>query len=101
MGKDKLSIKLNVANRNYPLVIKQEQEEVIRRATKEINDKVNSLKQKFPGNDYQDALAMATIQFVVKLLERNKNLSDENEFTNKISELNEDLEEYFEEENEK
>ena len=69
---DKLSIRVNVADRYYPLKINREDEEEIRKASKLINEKVLLYKQKYVDKDIQDFLAMAALQYVIKLLELEK-----------------------------
>ena len=66
---DKLSIRVNVADRFYPLRIERNEEERIRKAAKMINDKVLQYKQHYSDKDPQDFLGMAALQFVNKLLE--------------------------------
>ena len=66
---DKLSIRVNVADRYYPLKIERKDEERIRRAARMINDKVLQYKQRYVDKDIQDFLAMASLQYVTKLLE--------------------------------
>jgi cell division protein ZapA len=66
---DKLSIRVNVAERYYPLRIDRNDEEQIRLASKLINEKVFQYKQKYADKDVQDFLAMAALQYVIKLLE--------------------------------
>ena len=66
---DKLSIRVNVADRFYPLKINRADEERIRKAAKMINDKVLQYKQHYSDKDHQDFLGMAALQFVNKLLE--------------------------------
>jgi len=43
---DKLSIRVNVADRYYPLKVEREDEEKIRRAARLINEKVLQYKQR-------------------------------------------------------
>ncbi len=66
---DKLSIRVNVADRYYPLKINRSEEERIRKAAKMINEKVLQYKQHYSDKDLQDFLGMAALQFVNKLLE--------------------------------
>ncbi|GAJ21014.1 unnamed protein product, partial [marine sediment metagenome] len=63
---EKLSIRVNVADRYYPLKIDRRDEEKIRRAAKMINEKVLKYKQKYSDKDVQDFLAMAALQYVIK-----------------------------------
>ena len=69
---DKLSIRINVADRYYPLKIDRSDEEDIRRAAKMINEKVLQYKQKYVDKDIQDFLAMASLQYVIRMLELEK-----------------------------
>ena len=66
---DKLSIRINVADRYYPLKIDRSDEEDIRKAARMINEKILQYKQKYVDKDIQDFLAMASLQYVIKMLE--------------------------------
>jgi len=87
---DKLSIRVNVADRYYPLKVERENEEKIRRAARMINEKVLQYKQRYSDKDTQDFLAMAALQYVIRLNEGEEVLSDDhlpralNELINKI-----------------
>jgi len=70
---DKLSIRVNVADRYYPLKIDRDNEEDIRKAARLINEKVLQYKQKYVDKDIQDFLAMASLQYVIRMLELEKN----------------------------
>ena len=88
---DKLSIRVNVADRYYPLKIEKDDEEKIRRAAKMINDKVLMYKQRYVDKDIQDFLAMAALQFVIKLIEEEERGSDD-DLPKILEELNHKLE---------
>ncbi len=64
---DLLSIRVTVADRLFPLRIKREDEESIRKAVKMINDRVLSYRELYPDKDAHDSLAMATLNFVIAL----------------------------------
>ncbi|MFP4059887.1 MAG: cell division protein ZapA [bacterium] len=94
---DKLSIKVNIADRYYPLKIERKDEEKIRRAARLINERVFQYKQKYADKDVQDFLAMAALQFVIKLIE----LESKEELTPVIEDirlLEKELEEYLKKE---
>jgi cell division protein ZapA (FtsZ GTPase activity inhibitor) len=74
---DKLSIRVNVADRYYPLKVEREDEEKIRRAARLINEKVLQYKQRYTDKDVQDFLAMAALQFVIKLSEEEERLNND------------------------
>ena len=70
---DKLSIRVNVADRYYPLKVERDNEEKIRKAARMINEKVLQYKQRYSDKDVQDFLAMASLQYVIKLTEEEDN----------------------------
>jgi cell division protein ZapA len=92
MTEDMLSIKVQIAERFYPLKIKRQDEEKIRQAARLINDKVLQYKQRYTDKDTQDFMAMATLQFVISLLDceqRQNVVSLEEELGHLSSELDE------------
>jgi cell division protein ZapA len=95
---DKLSIRVNVADRYYPLKVNREDEEVIRRAARIINEKVIQYKQRYTDKDTQDFLAMASLQFVNQLITLQQESSGE-EMTEEIGELNQMIGALLDEEN--
>lgn len=95
---DKLSIRVNVADRYYPLKIDRNDEEKIRKAAKMINEKVLQYKQRYTDKDLQDFLAMAALQFVIKLIESETKF-DVSPVLDELTELDEWLGEYLEKSN--
>jgi cell division protein ZapA (FtsZ GTPase activity inhibitor) len=95
---DKLSIRVNVADRYYPLKIDRNDEEKIRKAAKMINEKVLQYKQRYNDKDLQDFLAMAALQFVIKLIESETKF-DVSPVLDELTELDEWLGEYLEKSN--
>ena len=96
MTEDMLSIKVQIAERFYPLKIKRQDEEKIRQAARLINDKVLQYKQRYTDKDTQDFMAMAALQFVISLLdcEQQQNfVSLEEELESLSSEMDELLKE--------
>ena len=87
---DKLSIRINIADRYYPLKIDRKDEEKIRKAARSINEKVLQYKQKYSDKDTKDFLAMAALQFVIKVLDKEADTSD-SEVLEKIAGMNEEL----------
>ncbi len=91
-----LSIKVQIAERFYPLKIKRQDEEKIRKAARLINDKILQYKQRYTDKDSQDFMAMAALQFVISLIdcEQQQNVvSLEEELGSLSSELDELLKE--------
>jgi len=91
---NKLSLKVNIADRYYPLKIESKDEEKIRKAARLINDKVLQYKQRYNDKDIQDFLAMAALQFVTRMNEMEDKF-DISPLEQKLQELNEELEEYL------
>ena len=87
---DKLSIRINIADRYYPLKIDRNDEEKIRKAARTINEKVLQYKQKYADKDTQDFLAMAALQFMIKVID-GEGIRGDTEIQQKIRELNEEL----------
>jgi cell division protein ZapA (FtsZ GTPase activity inhibitor) len=94
---DKLSIRINIIDRYYPLKIDRRDEEKIRKAGKIINEKVLQYKQKYSDKDAQDFLAMAALQYVTKLIDMEEQESPSS-LIESIRELNEEIEVYLKEE---
>lgn len=65
---DELSIKVNIADRFYPLVLKPEEEEQVRNAARLINEKLKTLQQEFSVKDKQDMLAMTALELATQLI---------------------------------
>ena len=91
---DKLSIKVNLAERYYPLKIDRGDEEKIRRAARMINEKVLQYKQKYADKDTQDFMAMAALQFVIKIIE-NEEGKDVVPFEEKVNEVVTEIKNYL------
>ena len=91
---DKLSIRVNVADRYYPLKIDRKDEEKIRRAAKMINEKVMQYKQRYTDKDIQDFLAMAALQYVIKVIECDVN-QEGSYVIEELNDLNNELDEFL------
>ena len=91
---EKIPIKINIAERIYSFRIDKNDEEKIRNAAKQIKEKVMYYRQRYADRDAQDALSMATLQFVLKLNEVEKS-NDLQPIQNDVNDLNERLESYL------
>jgi cell division protein ZapA (FtsZ GTPase activity inhibitor) len=80
-----LSIKVSIAGRLYPLTIETSEEEGIRNAAKIINDRITYYKENYAVKDNQDLLAMAALEIVTELQQK----QTENNSESIISKLNE------------
>ena len=84
-----LKIKVTIAGREYPINVKNEnEEEGMRKAAKHINDLVTKFEKNYAVRDKQDVLAMCALQFA-SLIEINSINKDQDmtEVTEKINKL--------------
>lgn len=87
----KQKIKLNIGNRIYPLNVNTEQEEVLRKAAKEINDMITKYEKSYAVKDKQDSLAMCALEIFTNnkkiTMDQSKIGSNTDKKLNKIIEL--------------
>ena len=69
---EELSIKIKIAEREYPMKVKRNEEEKVRAAGKLINEKLKYCREQFGIDDKQDLLAMVAFDCLVQ-----KQASDE------------------------
>ncbi len=62
---DDLSIKIKIADREYPMKVKLSDEERVRMAGKLINEKLKSYREQYGIDDKQDLLAMVAFDCIV------------------------------------
>jgi len=91
---DKLSIRVNIADRYYPLKIERKEEEKIRKAAKIINDTVFQYKNKYGDKDVQDFLSMVALQYATKAIDY-ENMNDNTQIIQDIKDLTHELDEYL------
>ncbi len=85
---DELSIKVNIADRQYPLQVKPEEEEAVRKAAKLINDKLKLFEQQFAVRDKQDILSMCALELATELIAlRSNNLIADKGLASQILEI--------------
>jgi cell division protein ZapA (FtsZ GTPase activity inhibitor) len=91
-----LSIKVNIADRIYPLKVEIEEEELVRSAAKNINEKLRIFQENYAVNDKQDLLSMAILQYASEVLKiENLTLAKDNSITEKVSSIDYILSEYL------
>lgn len=74
-NEDKLVIKLMVGNQLYPISVRREQEEVFRRAAKDINEKLQKYQTTYPNQGYEKYMSIALLDFAVRALQIEKDNS--------------------------
>jgi cell division protein ZapA len=63
---EKVSLKVIIAGRTYPLNIKKEEEEAILKAAEKINENIKKLQNSYAVKDMQDLLAMTALQLAIQ-----------------------------------
>lgn len=76
---NELSIKVNIADRFYPLKVTPEQEVIVRQAAKLINDKLKVLQQQFEVRDKQDMLGMTLLEVTSQLITLQQEMTTDKE----------------------
>jgi cell division protein ZapA len=92
-----LSVKVSIANRNYPLRISSEEQEKVASAAENINNRIREFEENYAVKDKQDLLAMCALQFASEAMGSKQNSSDQvkNEMLENISYLNMLIDEYL------
>ncbi|MFC7522709.1 cell division protein ZapA [Parapedobacter sp. GCM10030251] len=91
-----ISIKINIADRIYPLRVDMEEEEVIRRASKLINDRIKEFQENYAVRDKQDLLSMCVLHYATGMLKaERKSTVDEVGVVKAVNELDNMLTEFF------
>ena len=84
---DKLSIKLHVANRIYPMKIERKSEEFIRNAIKTIEERLKFYEENYAIKDKQDLLAMCLIEYASKFESVNNERIVDDGLNKKLAEI--------------
>ena len=88
-------IKLSIADRVYPLTIKPEQEEGLRKATKQIEEMIKRFEKSYAVRDKQDVLAMCALQFATQVEQKNiDTIEVSQDVEEKLESLNQLLKDY-------
>ena len=72
-----ISIKINIADRVYPLRVSTEEEEVIRHAAKLINEKMKELQENYAVRDKQDLLSMCVLQYATGMIKAERSAQNQ------------------------
>ncbi|MFQ3332876.1 MAG: hypothetical protein ACI84S_000304 [Thalassomonas sp.] len=85
---DKLSIKLHIANRIYPMKIERKSEEFIRNSVKKIEERLKFYEDNYAIKDKQDLLAMCLIEYASKFESMsNKKVVEDDGVSEKLAEI--------------
>jgi cell division protein ZapA (FtsZ GTPase activity inhibitor) len=91
-----ISIKINIADRVYPLRINMEEEEIVRRAAKLINDRIKEFQDNYAVRDKQDLLSMCVLHYATATLKAEKQgMNEDTEVAEKVYQLDQLLTNFF------
>lgn len=91
MEKPLIPINIIVADRSYRLKIEPEDEEMVRRTIKTLNEKILDYKTNFAGKDMQDYVAMALIWYATEQEQPSPEITALNESKERLTKLEEAL----------
>ena len=96
-----LSVKVSIANRNYPLRVTREEQEKVMHAAENINKRIKDFEENYAIKDKQDLLAMSCIQFASEAMGAKKNDGEQNkkDIEENISRLNLLIDDYLDSDN--
>jgi len=91
-----ISIKINIADRVYPLKVSMEEEEIIRRAAKLINDRIKEYQENYEVKDKQDLLSMCVLHYATSSLKAEMKVSvEDTDVADKVYQLDYLLNQFF------
>lgn len=94
---DKFLIHIEIAGRRYPITIRREEEEIMRAAAKQINQKLLQYQTEYGTRyDVRDWLAIVALQLSVSNLQLEEK-HDISPIVRKLQEFNEEMERYLNE----
>lgn len=93
---DKIKINLPIADLIYPITINREEEQMVREAAKQVNIWLNEYRERYKDIDPERIMPMVAYQFSLEKLKL-KQRNDTAPYMEKIKELTELLENYFQE----
>lgn len=84
-----LSIKIRIADRDYPMRVNEEEEQRLRAAGRMINERLKAFRDQFGIDDKQDLLAMIALEILAdKLHSAQSKAENENTLADKLTHLN-------------
>ena len=93
---ENFKIRLTLADKSYPFTCKRSDEWKVRKAARNLNDKINAYSSHYSKANFEmnDLLTLAGFHFSLATLE-NENREDMSPMFDKIEQLNKELEEYI------
>mgnify|MGYP002614250414 FL=1 len=85
-------IQLLIGKQAFPITIKRDQEEIYRRASQLINEKLGRYEQSYPNLGYEKYTSVALLDFAVQVLQLQAQ-QDQSPYENTVTRLTQELEE--------
>lgn len=91
-----IPVNIVIGDRTYRIKTKPEDEEVIRKTVKTINDKIIEFKTQFAGQDMQDYIAMVIIWYATQAAEQQKSgTAGSSGFADVLKNMEEQMDKYL------
>lgn len=90
-----IPVNIVIGDRTYRIKTNPEDEEVIRRTVKTINDKIIEFKTQFAGQDMQDYIAMVIIWYATQAAEQAKSGASQTEMLDVLKNLEGQMDKYL------
>ncbi len=86
-----IPVNIVIADRTYRIKTLAQDEEVIRKTVKLINDKIIEFKTQFAGKDMQDYIAMVIIWYATQSVSEKNSSLDQTELLNGLKKLEDQI----------
>ena len=85
-----VSIQIQIANKSYPLKVKEDQVEILQRAASKVAEQLKAYQTSFNLKEPQDILAMCALQQAADIITASNNRDQkEQEIANELNKLSE------------
>lgn len=92
-----VSIKVNIANRDYPMKISGDDQDLVQKAAKLIEQKIKEFEKAYAVKDKQDVLAMCALQFASQVEQKQVDNAIDGKLTQeRLQKINDLLLDYLE-----
>lgn len=93
--KDEVSIKIKIADRVFPIKVSTQEEYYVRKAVKNLDQKIKTYRSRYGINEYKDVLAMISLELATEQAKlKDKEWLEDDGITDKIDEIDEKLNVY-------
>ena len=90
-----ISIKVEIGSRSYPLSVRKDEEEVVRKAAAMINEGIKNLQENYAVKDMQDLLAMTALQLATQAQTASPVIQEDETLKQEVSQLDAMLGEFL------